>query len=682
MKINTGNFGNNGLQLGMVHTENPEALAGVNAEKQAAQSTMQAQDTIQAGLRAESQAAQNRGQAWGAVGQTVANIGTAMVEHAQALARQKAELQLQDYGSFKDGVLQDIEQQVSDGRLGSTNIKDYYTKKMGEWKREEIPDITGSAQQALTRGMQVTDRQADRTVGNIYEKAVRVERVNAADQLVAGINQSVLQPGADVNTLKGRLDEFFNREDTRGLYGASWTTKYNGAVKSLQTNFFQAQIEQNRSDNGALDGLRSQVMQIEDPATRTSLLNSIDTKQNSNTAKAIAAQNHADAVATRRELAATHLDSVMQQRIANGEHPSDEDFQKYDETVAGTSVTTTSADLSKTYVATQAVLARTPAEGQQWVDTEKQKLQINGGSKTDYQVVDAVQRGIDTRNRELKENPQRVGMNDAGTTLAPVRIQDGIDQPGQLGAALVDRKVNSDFVGRKYGATAGKNLLTPDEKKNWSDAYTKMSTDQKTQFWRNIQASAGPEIQRQLATEMGDGAPTVAAVAGLATTPNGYKAAMAVVKGDQLLNPVDGAAKVKTPPEADFADAIRERYPNLTPAQVAQAVPVAMAQHAGLGRTADEGVNDDDLDAVVAQPVKVYGQTIYAPPGSNVDAYAQSIKDSVQRLPGDAAGNVRNHLNDGSYTLVPDIKGDLRLINVNTQRAVTINGVPYVVTMP
>jgi hypothetical protein len=97
---------------------------------------------------------------------------------------------------------------------------------------------------------------------------------------------------------------------------------------------------------------------------------------------------------------------------------------------------------------------------------------------------------------------------------------------------------NSDAIIQKYGATAGKNLLTTEELGNAKDAYEKMSPDQRIQFWRNTQASSTPAIASRLAREIGGDSLQVSAVAGLASNPAGYKTALAVEKGSQLLIPL------------------------------------------------------------------------------------------------------------------------------------------------
>lgn len=682
MKINTGEFGYRGTQLGQVHTDNPEALAQPQADKAAAQSTMQAQNIVQQGLAQQSQAIQQREKAGLVVGQVLSNTGNEMVERAQQLARQKAQLQMQDYQDFQQGVVDGINQKLANGEIDSTKVQSAYTEGMKAWQGQDIPDLTGADRTAIQKGMAIADRGAGRKVTSMQEQAQHVELVNSADQFVAGVTQQVLQPGADPTALRGQIDAYFARDGVK-IYGAQAEAKHAAAVRNLQTGFFQAQIEQHHGDNGTLEQLRGAVTQeVQDPQTRTSLLNSIDSKQSTNTARAAAAQNHADAVATRREVAAVHASDQMDVRIARGEIPTEDDWKALDEKTKGTSVAGSTQGQHSAMVATQQVLALPPAQAQQVIDQRRQELQVNGGTANDYKVLDAAEGAVKQRAADLKNNPQAVAARDAGITLAPVSFSDGLNAPGQLGAQLQDRLTASNALTKKYGATAGKDLLTTEERSDFKNGYDKLTADQKVQFWRNTNASAGPEATRRLAVEVGEGSDVTAQVAPLANTPDGYRTAQNVTKGNSLLNPPDGQPKAKAPKDDDITDAIRRRYPDMSAAQVQSSVNLVKANHVGQGKRDTDPVSNDDMDAVLGAPVKVFGSTVQAPAGVKANVFSDAMATSVNKLPAVDASSVRNNLNDGTYGFIEDASGNMRLINKQTNRAVTLsNGQPYVVDL-
>ncbi|EAM9548604.1 hypothetical protein DXI67_25785 [Salmonella enterica] len=320
---------------------------------------------------------------------------------------------------------------------------------------------------------------------------------------------------------------------------------------------------------------------------------------------------------------------------------------------------------------TQRLYSLPPEKAQAEVDSLALSLKKNGGSEIQYKVLNAVQSNIDHRRTQLQKNPQAVFAMDSGTPLEPLNPQSALQQPGEWGAGLKQRQANSDAITQKYGATAGKNLLTTEELNNTKDAYEKMSPDQRIQFWRNTQASSSSAITSRLAREIGGDALQVSAVASLANNPAGYKTALAVENGSRLLNSVDGVPKVRLPADFDqnIATKIKSIYPGFSPAQVQRLIPVVRDYHIGSGRSADTTPKAKDLYAVIGKPVNVYGSYVIAPAGTDENTFIDALKIGVNRL-GDSAQDVKNGLSQGVYGFVPDSEGNQVLINAATQRRV------------
>lgn len=386
---------------------------------------------------------------------------------------------------------------------------------------------------------------------------------------------------------------------------------------------------------------------------------------------AIAEQTKQVALAAKREAAASHASDIMQNRIASGEIPSQADWQNYTTTVQGTQYNGAADVLRNAMVKTQQLLALPPAQAQEQLDKMQLDLKQNGGSETEYKVFKAVQQGISQRRTDLQKNPQAVAALDSGQPLQPLNPDDATAQPGVWGQTLLQRQVNSDALQQKYGQTAAKNLLTTDELHNTQDAYARMTPDQRIQFWRNTQASSSPAIATRLAREVGGDSLQVAAVAGLATSPGGYSAALAVDRGNRLLSPVDGAAKVKLSPsfDEDTAQAIKSEYPNLSTSQIQQLLPVVKSYHVGSGGDPQRTPDDNALHSIIGSPVKVSGAMVIAPPGTDANAYRDTINSGISQL-GSYAQSVRNGLSQGTYALAPDIDGNQTLINSASQRRV------------
>ncbi|KAA5932321.1 MULTISPECIES: hypothetical protein [unclassified Pantoea] len=386
---------------------------------------------------------------------------------------------------------------------------------------------------------------------------------------------------------------------------------------------------------------------------------------------AIAEQTKQVALAAKREAAASHASDIMQNRIASGEIPSQADWQNYTTSVQGTQYDGAAAVLRGAMLKTQQLLSMPPAQAQEQLDKMQLDLRQNGGSESEYKVFKAVQQGIDKRRSDLQQNPQAVGALDSGQPLQPLNPADATDQPGAWGQTLLQRQVNADALQQKYGPTAGKNLMTPDELHNTQDAYARMTSDQRIQFWRNTQASSSSVIATRLAREVGGDSLQVAAVAGLATSPGGYRAAIAVDRGNRLLNPVDGAAKVKLPAsfDDDTTQAIKSEYPNLSTSQIQRLLPVVKSYHVGSGGDLQRTPNKDALHSIIGSPVKVSGVTVIAPPGTDANAFRDTINSGISQL-GSYSQSVRNGLSNGTYALAPDVDGNQTLINAASQRRV------------
>lgn len=395
----------------------------------------------------------------------------------------------------------------------------------------------------------------------------------------------------------------------------------------------------------------------------------------------IAQQTQQAALAAKRETAASHASDIMQNRIASGEIPSQTDWQNYTTTVQGTQYDGAADVLRGAMVKTQQLMTLPPAQAQQQLDTMRLDLKQNGGSETEYKVLEAVQRGVDKRRTDIQQNPQAVGALDSGQPLQPLNAGDAIDQPGTWGQQLLQRMVNSDALTQKYGPTAGKNLMTPDELHNTQDAYARMTPDQRIQFWRNTQASSSPAIATRLAREVGGDSLQVSAVASLANTPAGYAAALAVDRGNRLINPVDGAAKVKFGNgfEEDTMSKIKSEYPGLSVSQIQQLLPVVKSYHAGSGGDLNRPPDGDALHKIIGTPVKIGSAAIIAPPGISENTFKDSINNGIKRL-GEYAQSVNNGLRNGTYTFTPDVDGNQVLINAASQRKVVgSDGRPVVI---
>lgn len=618
------------------------------------------------------------------VSNAIGAIGSELHEQIQSVANARAGGELLDYQMKIQSVSDSLRQSVEDGTLKADQLDSAYQEAISKIDPPQLAGVGLANAEVAQQGIKRAQMGGLSAVQSLYHTALRTEAKDLVDTQLDQLGKMTNAPGADVEKINAMSSGL--ESQGRLAYGAQWAKVRQSWVDKNWFNHAQQQLMNARENGGELKKFNSQLTAKDgfyidklDPDRRNALLNQAMGYQSRLEAKAIAAQNHADMISLKRENAAARANTTMQMRIANGEIPADSDWNTYLQTVAGTSQAGDATALKSALVETQRLYGMAPDKAQQQIDNLALHLKKNGGTEVQYKVLNAVQRNIDKRLSDLRTNPQAVGAMDSGQPLQPLSPGDALQQPGAWGQGLVERQINSDAIAKKYGATAGKNLLTPDELHNTQDAYEKMTADHRVQFWRNTQASSSPMVATRLAREIGGGSNVLATVAAAAGTPQGYKTALTIEQGRSLLNPRDGAAKVKAPKTDDVTAAIKSEYPNLSQSQIQNLVTAVTAYHVGAGKSDDDIVNRDTLHAVIGEPVKVFGARLVAPPGTDAENYSRTITSQVNRLDSSAAANVRNHLENGSYSFIPDVDGNLRLINASTNRIVTINGSPFVV---
>ncbi|MCQ0806285.1 hypothetical protein L1C77_08245 [Klebsiella pneumoniae] len=597
-------------------------------------------------------------------------------QQADAVIRARAGEGLLDYQIKIKDINESIRQGVNDGTIKADQIDSVYTTAVSKLEKPDFGGLDLAGMEVAQRGLKRYESDGYASAQGLYRTALKIEAKDQVDTQLDQLGKLTNYPDADIE----KINSMSAALDTQGrlAYGAQWGKVRQGWIDKNWFNQAQQRLMSARNDGSALSALNNELTGEKgfyvdklDPEKRNALLNQAMGYQARIEARAIAAQNHADMLALRRENAAIHASSSMQMRIANGEIPTDQDWNNYLTSVSGTSQDGTAPVLRSALLETQRLYSLPPEEAQAQVDSLALSLKKNGGSEIQYKVLNAVQSNIDHRRTQLQKNPQAVFAMDSGTPLEPLNPQSALQQPGEWGAGLAQRQANSDAITQKYGATAGKNLLTTEELGNAKDAYEKMSPDQRIQFWRNTQASSTPAIASRLAREIGGDALQVSAVAGLASNPAGYKTALAVENGSRLLNPVDGAPKVRLPAsfDQDVAATIKSSYPGLSPSQVQRLVPVVRDYHVGNGGSADTTPKAEDLYAVIGKPVNIYGSVAVVPAGADENTFIDALKIGVNRL-GDSAQDVKNGLSQGVYGFVSDSDGNQVLINAATQRRV------------
>lgn len=671
MKIDQGNFGQASVQQSAVNINRGNGgVAIAQASEQAANQGQQA-------------AAQ------------ITQLGQEVYQRSAAVAAAKAQEVLSARQTYLEQAKQTIAAGVQDRSIGSADIdKAYQDALAGAPDASEIPGLDATASIGYRKGVQRLDASGQMALTVLKGKAQQYDArdsIYATQQNMQTVAANpLLSEGQMMQLRQQQQDLYFDKNGNPTqiaalAFGRNALQESTKGVQQFNRAVLNGQISRFRDDPAGLDHVRGLADQWAQEGTldidaQNTLRNAIDGRQNTLATQAAARQNHADAVATRREVAAVHADDTMQVRIAKGEIPTDADWAEYTARTDGTSVAGNTPVLRQAQVVTQQLLVMPPAQAQTYIDQTTLQLKQNGGSAEQYKVLQAVQSSIDQRKADLKSNPQSVGAMDSGTVLSPLTFSQAQEQPGDFGDGLLTRQTNSDGLQQKYGPMAGKDLLTPDERSDFKTGYVKLTDDQKIQFWRNTSASSSPEIASRLAAELGGDSLMLSAVASHANTPEGYATAVAIERGNKLMNPPEGSAKVSAPKMADVMSDIQRDYPQLSQAQLQRIAPVVVAHAYGTGATPDNIASklDDSAKAVIGDQVTVAGAKLIVPATIKPEVFADTINTQLNRL-GDTGQMIRNNMGRGTYTFVSDASDNQVLINVATNRKVLVNGQPLTI---
>lgn len=647
MKINTGNFGQQVANL------TPESV-----QHQEVTSVAQAQQT----------GAQQVGAAGMNLGKTIAQIGNDLHEHYTRMAKLSAQQRVADYAQFQQDTLDSIDAQVQQGQLDSKGAAATFAKAMQEKKAEfdksPIMDLDSEGKAFLDKGIGQAAAAGAHRMGNYVEKLAWGEADRQLDATAAQFGTAT-QRGEDLQTTLAAVDKFY--DDNAAHYGPQIVEQKKAAMrKQVLMGHFRFNIEQNAGSNSNLQKIKAQAMGAGlDDASLASINSSIDTKINTNDAKAIAAQNHRDAVMQRRETAANTAVLQMQSRINKGEIPTEEDWQTYDSKVHGTIAANgnSTQQMQEGMKATQEAYRMKPDA----LDAEVNRLTIqldnNGGTAADYAKRDAYQRVASQREKDLTEDTQNFISRQNGTPLQPIAFD--ANNTTEF-TELEHRFDNMKQARDQFGYRAGDDLLTPAEQKNFQAKWETMTPAQRVEYSTSLRNNVGPEIADTLFSSLKKVDPNITAVASVAHTPAGQKFATDLQVGSDMVK--KGA--VNAPKDADIMASIDEKYGDtITPQQKLQMFntikPVLIAR----GQTKDNWDSkeaDKAMSEGIGERVQITTQGFHhsyaiAPPGADATQFSNDMSRQLDMLQGQAGQSVRNGLDSGLYSIVQAPDGSYRI---------------------
>jgi len=648
MRIDQGNFGQQVANL------TPE-----NVQHQEVTSVSQAQQS----------GAQQVGQAGVGLGKSIAQIGADLRQHYTQMAKLSAQQRVSEYSQYQQSVMDDIDTKVQQGQLDSRGAAAAFRQalddKEAEYAKSPILDLDSEGKAYLDKGVGAAKATGAHRFGNYVEKVAWGEADRELDKTAASFGQ-MAQQGVPVDQARKAVIDFYDQNAAH--YGPAMVEQKKAAMlKQVTLGNFRYRVEAAQNDNSALQQLKGEALKAGlDDAALASISGSIDTKVSRNEARAIAAQNHRDAVAQRRETAAGTAVNQMTRRLDNGEQPTEEDWQVYDSTVHGTGAAASGADtrtMQLQMVETQKAYSLPPDQ----LDSEVQRLSIkldqNGGTKAEYAQRDAYQRVASQREKELAEDPQSLIARQNQQPLQPIAF----DAANTTEFTELENRLNNIKQARQqFGYRAGDALLKPSEQKNFQAKWETMTPVQRADYATALRDGAGPEVADALFSSLKKVDPTITAVASVAHTPAGVKVAADMQVGQEMLK--KGAVDVV--PDIDLMSRIDSKYgDNLTPSQKLTVLntikPIVTAR--GQTKSKNDGdVIDEALSQVAGERVQITTQGFshayaIAPPGADTNQFANDMRRQLDMLPGSTGLAVRNGLDSGVYQIRQAGDGSYRI---------------------
>lgn len=383
----------------------------------------------------------------------------------QALAKVKASNALIDRESQLKTIVSDIDEKMRTGQLDYTKAESVYADTVSKLDPLDTPGLDevtmGEIGNSLKR-MQMggVDRIRAAASGARIESA-KADLVSRMDML----GKDAALPDANIDQINARMDAEDIDVAGRLAFGEAWVNK----KQEFKDNNWTTHATQRVI--GARDGLQS-LKQIEndltaedgfyakklDPEKRNQLLNTV-------TGRIFQVQEHQQRQAEMREMKAMRALDQMDKQAASGLPPTPADQQRWQATLAGTSLAPEFNARMGEMVEVQQLLRQPLAVQSQYLEKKRQQMAQNGGSVADQANVERLQRAVDSNTQLMREQPLLFNSQRTGEDVPPLDLS-GITSPEgqqQIADQLATRFDTVNALRKQYGPEVARNPWRPEE---------------------------------------------------------------------------------------------------------------------------------------------------------------------------------------------------------------------------
>lgn len=602
--------------------------------------------------------------------QDIGQMVTRQKQEDEALSRAKAATALAQHELDVQGVVADVQDQLSRG-VDYTKAGALYQQGIAKLKAPTIDGLAPDVLQTYQGGLARTQQEGQLRVAQFAMSARRDDGQRQLATFLDTLGKQSAMPGANVDAITAKAKAAVPLFKSFGLDGSTLDKAVQDFTDRTWTNQAAQRFNAAHDDVASLTQLQQDLTNDKgayagklDPDKRNILAarvgDRIDVLQNKAERKA----DKADALADR---ALAQID----QQVATGVPASMEQWGHWSDVFSAASPEKRQEFNQRVQDErdTQAFL-RQPIEQQVKGLADRQAaLYTNGGDAHAIANFARLKGAVTANIKLLQDNPLQFAQAREGTPIAPLDMSAVADpaQSGKIGAQLEQRAALVGELRKQYGEQVQNHLLLPEEQQAMSAMLAKVPPEKRVDMFGQLRTLAGSDenyqsIMQQLAPDH-----PVQAFAGLLQLKN-PKAAALVIQGEALMDRSktdagqDGKFKALTmPKQAEFDAALADKVGTAfrgRPEAYALAMQAVKAGYAGaaakdgdVSGEFDENRLDNIIEATLGKTDDFNGHgAVFVPYGMDPSDFEDKVDAAWKAASANLPAGIPRDL--GSYGLM------------------------------
>lgn len=593
-----------------------------------------------------------KGRAAEGLGQTVAEFGlrgNAQLQQQRqaendALVRAKAANALSDYELQLGAAQEDYANRMQSGMVDFDKAGAGWEETVAKLPPVQAPTgMDPALTERFNGAIRQTQERAKLKVAGVAEVAKRADLQKTAAEALDKNEQVAAMPGQSAEEAVARnqgmlpllraagFDEAKASDIVHRSNERIWTNEAKGRINAADDS-----IEALQAINQELTGDKGRYLDKLDPGQRIALSATVKNRIDQ-------LQQRDLAVADKREAQAGQAISAMNDQAVSGLPPKTDDLLKWQEAVQGTSQVDAYNDALQTMQDVQDVLRKPPAEQDAYLQGIQTRMMAQGASVKDQARYNTLSAAVERNKKMMTEQPLLYLQARNGIPATPIDFQ-AMAQSGDFsafGQAIESRMATLQAGRARYGAQIKMSPLLPQEQQMLAAAMDAMPPQKLNGLFGVLRQSAGSdEAFNAVMQQVAPNAPLKARAGQLAIRgERGQKVSSLILSGEALLNPKDGSAKWKMPPDKGFKevfdDTVGGAYQG-RPQDYQRDFQAVRAVYAGAA--ARDGNSDasneidprllaDSIRAVAGEPSTEFGRVPVLPPwGMSPDDFDDRAK--------------------------------------------------------